>query len=163
MNIVERRPEVAVGFHCRLRAIKPDLSPTPAILPIPIERSAPVQSSDVRKEFRQLTGQRQHMVMIGQNTPGMNFLTTAFESSEQALRKINQSLWIRADDRLMLKTRGGEQITAVLALPMMGTMPGTTIEAPEFEQFFALLFVQFSPEIHRVEVKVGVQPLEFKL
>ena len=108
MNIVERRPKVALGFHARLGAIEPDFAAALVVFAVPFKSGSPMKPSNLVKQLRQFPRQNQRMIMIRQNAPRINLFATSIQNLQQSFREDSEPFGIQADAVAVLITRGGQ-------------------------------------------------------
>ena len=150
-----------IRFHSGFQAIKPDLPSARAVFPVPIECGSTVQFANFTRQFRQFPGEYQAMIMIRQYAPRISFLTMHLQSAQQMIAELRHSLRSSTYNIAMFVACRAQEIASVLIFEMRRAVPRPVVEAAKCEKFFALALVEFSPEIHRLEVTPQlVSPLQ---
>jgi hypothetical protein len=100
--------------------------------------------------------------MIWQNTPRINLITRRFQNLQKPFGKTLEPSGMQSDDVTVLVAGGRQEVTSTLAFMVLRAVPRTAVKAAIFQQFFPLLFIEFSPEIHGLTVSI-VSPRQNKL
>lgn len=119
MNVIQARPKVPLRSDESLESVKPALAATLIVLAIPFERRAPVKLAELFQQRFDLFRAQQNVVVIGQETPGVNVRPEIGAGFHQFLLTLGHSLICLADNVAMFVTGGRDQIEVIaLDLPV---------------------------------------------
>jgi len=148
VEVVERRPAVALRADRPLDSTEKYFSAPRLILPIPRVRGPPVEAADPTQQVKHVRCFHQDMVVVREDAPSEDAICSHREGFKKPQGKFAHALRAASDDRMVL-IAGSRQMKSMVPIagPMLGRMPGMSPDLSPDEPLPPLRGSQFAPGI----------------
>ena len=110
-----------------------------------------MEFAEACSERWEIWGGRENVIVIGENAPGVDDCTEAFECLLHLLHEVIHAFDAGADDGGMLVACACDEVLAgLLTCEVRGTVPGTVESFAMFQNLFTHFLRPFSPGVHGV-------------